>query len=378
MSVGDDPLGGAARGSASSPRAAPKPRPGERCEMCAEPIGDEHAHVVESRPAPSCAPAAPATCSSPPGRRRRQVPRRAGSLPPFTDFHLAPAQWDALQIPVQHGVLLRELRARSGRRVLSEPGRRDRVAAAARRVAELVGENPALATCEPDVEALLVARDRSDGGDRVLPRADRRLLRARRVLRRRWRGFDGGARRTTRSMPSSTACAGPGERPMMRVSHLRGRRRRARAATRGADAHAAAAHHRDDGRAGARRRAALPDPDRAAAPPLRPPRRSALLELFGETPRWGDTLRPFLWTHVATMVAGFTGDDRGRAPVTCTYDLEVAAAKYLHALDDGEIPLLLLFSGTVFAQGATAGFTRRARPWHKEAASACRSRRGAT
>ena len=35
----------------------------------------------------------------------------------------------------------------------------------------------------------------------------------------------------------------------------------------------------------------------------------------------------------------------------CTYDMEVAGTKYLHALaPDGEIPLLLLFSGTMFSR----------------------------
>ena len=34
--------------------------------------------------------------------------------------------------------------------------------------------------------------------------------------------------------------------------------------------------------------------------------------------------------------------------VPCTYDLEVASARYLQGLDDGTVPLLLLFSGTVF------------------------------
>ena len=84
-----------------------------------------------------------------------------------------------------------------------------------------------------------------------------------------------------------------------------------------------------------------------------------LLELFGETPRWGDSLRPFLWTHVGATVAGFTGVTEVDLPVTCTYDFEVAGAKYLHSLDDGEIPLLLLFSGTVFSKGP-AGVQRRA------------------
>ena len=51
------------------------------------------------------------------------------------------------------------------------------------------------------------------------------------------------------------------------------------------------------------------------------------------------------------MVRGFTGDVEFDLPVPCTYDFEVAAAKYLHALRDGEVPLRVLFSGTVFTRG---------------------------
>src|SRR6478752_2367336 len=75
-----------------------------------------------------------------------------------------------------------------------------------------------------------------------------------------------------------------------------------------------------------------------------------LLELFGEQPQWGDSLRPFLWTHATAMLTGFTGRTEVDLPVTCSYDFEVAGAKYLHSLDDGDIPLALLFSGTVFAR----------------------------
>jgi hypothetical protein len=91
-----------------------------------------------------------------------------------------------------------------------------------------------------------------------------------------------------------------------------------------------------------------------------------LVELFGETPRWGDTLRPFLWTHVATMVPSFTGSTEIDLAVPCTYDFEVAAAKYLHALRRGEIPIVLLFSGTAFSMDA--GVLRvDPVPWHEEA-----------
>jgi hypothetical protein len=90
-----------------------------------------------------------------------------------------------------------------------------------------------------------------------------------------------------------------------------------------------------------------------------------LVELFGETPRWGDTLRPFLWTHLSTTVSGFSGATEVELPMTCTYDFEVSGAKYLHSLDAGDIPLVVLFSGTVFTKGG-AGFIAEPVPWHVE------------
>jgi len=92
-----------------------------------------------------------------------------------------------------------------------------------------------------------------------------------------------------------------------------------------------------------------------------------LYELFGETPQWGNSLRPFTWTHVSTTLAGFDGTTEFDLPVECTYDFEVAAAKFLHALGDGEIPLILLFSGTVFIKSAS-GFAAVPLSWSTEAA----------
>lgn len=97
-----------------------------------------------------------------------------------------------------------------------------------------------------------------------------------------------------------------------------------------------------------------------------PAEEARLLELFGEAPRWGDTLKPFLWTHVSTVVPGFTGRSEADLPVPCSYDLEVAGAKYLHSLDDGEIPLVFLFSGTIFAKAAD-GLKVMPVSWNKDA-----------
>jgi hypothetical protein len=51
------------------------------------------------------------------------------------------------------------------------------------------------------------------------------------------------------------------------------------------------------------------------------------------------------------QVSPFSGSTVVDMPVPCTYDLEVVAAKYFYALEDGEVPLEFLFSGTVFYAG---------------------------
>ncbi|MQA85707.1 MAG: hypothetical protein GEV03_14055 [Streptosporangiales bacterium] len=97
-----------------------------------------------------------------------------------------------------------------------------------------------------------------------------------------------------------------------------------------------------------------------------PSQQERLYDLFGEHSRWGDTLKPFQFVTVPTMVPAFRGSTEIDLPVPCTYDLEVASAQYFHALDDGEIPLLMLFSGTVFARGEDGGLAVEQVPWHKE------------
>jgi Family of unknown function (DUF6084) len=91
-----------------------------------------------------------------------------------------------------------------------------------------------------------------------------------------------------------------------------------------------------------------------------------LTELFGETPRWGETLRPFLWTNVSVTLPGFTGQTDVDLPITCTYDFEIVSTKYMHSLDDGEIPIVLMFSGTVFGRSA-AGLSAAPVSWSEEA-----------
>lgn len=94
--------------------------------------------------------------------------------------------------------------------------------------------------------------------------------------------------------------------------------------------------------------------------------RGRLYELFGEASQWGSSLHPFLWAYVSTTAGAFRSSTELELPLQCTYDLEVAAAKYLHSLEGGEVPLVLLFSGTVFSAGGS-GLVAEPVPWSGEA-----------
>jgi hypothetical protein len=93
-----------------------------------------------------------------------------------------------------------------------------------------------------------------------------------------------------------------------------------------------------------------------------------LSELFGVAERWSQTLRTLLWTHANTVVPSFTDTCTVDLPVPCTFDFNVAAAKYFNALADGEIPLMLQFSGTIFYRESDGTLQVARVPWHKEAA----------
>ncbi|KQX61351.1 MULTISPECIES: DUF6084 family protein [unclassified Streptomyces] len=91
-----------------------------------------------------------------------------------------------------------------------------------------------------------------------------------------------------------------------------------------------------------------------------------LADLFGERSRWGSTLQPVQFAQISHMVPGFTGETETDLVVPCTYDMDIAATRYLDALTTGEVPLLMLFSGTAFT--GEGGFRVEPVPWDREAA----------
>jgi Family of unknown function (DUF6084) len=95
--------------------------------------------------------------------------------------------------------------------------------------------------------------------------------------------------------------------------------------------------------------------------------KEGLRELFGNTEGFERQLRSLLWTHTMVLVPSFSQETVIDMHVPCTYDFDVTAARYLHALRSGEVPLELLFSGTVFYEGEGRALQVARISWNDEA-----------
>jgi hypothetical protein len=195
-----DPLAVLRRIRTSRPAAGAAAAPaGERCELCAEQIGDEHGHLVDlANRSLLCA------CrgcyllflsDGAGGAHFRAVPDRYLAFP---GFQLTPEQWDSLQIPV--GVAFFFRNSSLGRVAAFYPGPAGATESelALDTWEEVVAANPVLGSLEPDVEAFLV---RSGGGGQGRQRGGEAECFVVPIdacyelvghLRRLWRGFDGG------------------------------------------------------------------------------------------------------------------------------------------------------------------------------------------
>ena len=93
--------------------------------------------------------------------------------------------------------------------------------------------------------------------------------------------------------------------------------------------------------------------------------RERLVELFGAPERWAVTTHSLVWAQLDVLVPAFTGSTTVSVPISCSYDLELAAAKYLHSLPSGEVPLALHFNGTIYYPGDHGGLQMVLVPWNK-------------
>ena len=260
-------------------RAPPAAGPGERCEMCAEPIADEHAHVVnvESRALLCTCRACYAAVHAADARAASTAPCRTATCAPSATARRA--IWDELQIPVgsRSSSTTRALGRIVG--VLPEPGGRHRVGAAARRLGRRASRRTrARARWSPTSRRCSSARDRrrrsSASSSRSTPATSwsgscASCGGASTAARRR------GRRSTTFFAGYGTRAAGAGE-PARRARRGAVTELGSPCWTSAPEPYAAAPtllaparDRRDDAASRARDRAALPDPHRAAAAPLR-------------------------------------------------------------------------------------------------------------
>lgn len=99
----------------------------------------------------------------------------------------------------------------------------------------------------------------------------------------------------------------------------------------------------------------------------KPDEKQRLTDLFGAPDRWRHTLNSLLWTHAAMVVPRFSDTTKVvELPVPCSFDFNVAATKYFHGLDSGEVPLLLLFSGSVFYRDGDGALAMDPISWNEE------------
>ena len=175
---------GAAAGGAGPDGAATE----ERCEMCGERVPERHGHLVDTEQRSiGCACTACALLFTRPGGRYRTIPDRVCYDP---DAPLTDAEWAGLAIPV--GIAFFFVNSALGHVVASYPS----PAGATECKLDLdswerlTGGHPMLGSAEPDVEAILIAKNDNGVESFIVPiDACYELAGRMRLL---WRGFDGG------------------------------------------------------------------------------------------------------------------------------------------------------------------------------------------
>ncbi|MFI1970698.1 hypothetical protein BLA24_05025 [Streptomyces cinnamoneus] len=193
-------------------RPAPEPvnAPGERCDLCAEPLADDHRHLLDASGGHTVLCACRACSllfdrSEAGGRHYKLLPRRRLRLDGFT---VDDALWASLGIPVGLAFFVRD--DASGRTTVGYPSplgtTRSELDAAVWH--DLARGHPALAELAADVEALLVHRVPGAPPQHwIVPLDDCYRLVA--VVRAHWKGLAGGPEVWTRIQRFFTGLARP-------------------------------------------------------------------------------------------------------------------------------------------------------------------------
>ena len=313
--------GRSARRPPAHPRA-PAPRRGRasaaRCATSRSPTSTSTSSNVESRSLHVHLPRLLAAVHLR-RRRRRALPGRARPLRRRRrTSRCRRATWDAFQIPVERGLLLPQLVARTG----SRPSTRARPAPPSRCSPldawdDLVAANPILGDAGRPTSRRCSSGSATTGTTAFLVPIDA-CYELVGQMRRLWRGFDGGreAQRRPRPVLRRSCRARADER---RMSDLAIEVARRRAPSRYAAVPDAAVPPRPSPSRAATRSTPSPCGPRSrssrSAGATRRTRRRGCSSCSASTPQWGESLRPFLWTHATTMLTGFTGRTEVDLPV---------------------------------------------------------------
>ena len=175
----------------AAPPSPPTEQPVERCEMCAEPIGEWHGHVVniESRGLMcTCRPCALLfTKEGAAGGRFKAVPERYKYA---ADVPLAAASWDSIGIPVAMAFFFTNSALGQTVAFYPSPAGATESQLSLEAWTDLLAATPAMADLSPDVEALLVNKS-ANGFECFLVPIDA-CYELVGLVRMHWKGFDGG------------------------------------------------------------------------------------------------------------------------------------------------------------------------------------------
>lgn len=176
-----------------SPPAAPEPPPTERCELCGEPVGEPHGHVVDAENHALMCACRPCYLlfvrPESGGGRFRAVPTRYAHDP---DHPITRAEWDALGIPVSAVFLLRG--ADGVTAFYPSPAGATECLLDLAALADLTAAHPLLTAAERDTEAVLVrGGDRGEGPVEAFLVPIDACYELVGTVRTYWQGFDGGA-----------------------------------------------------------------------------------------------------------------------------------------------------------------------------------------